>query len=186
MNTKTNNHLSATERYKAAKETQPVLTEIIVLPDSKFEIEMKRLDVLGFVLTQDLPESATNKAILAWKEQGLEGLEETEETLDLQIPEETEEEKNARIMIEIRDKVINDSVNPKLVLGEAKNPNELPISVMSDADLLFLIVNRMGGSESSDAFARFLVGSTQSTGAGTNGKRPQNPRKRSSGNKKRG
>jgi hypothetical protein len=101
----------------------------------------------------------TEKAVEAWKQQGIGNEAEAEEVLEGTSA--GDRLKMFQLSLKIRDDVIRLSRNPKLVLLEAQNPGELSVDDVSETDLDFLFKWVAAGGVASVGLAQFRNGSKQ-------------------------
>jgi hypothetical protein len=100
-----------------------------------------------------LPQTAGSLAVEEWAKAGLEMGEADSEEL---TPDQVHLIKSA---FEVRDRVLELSYDPKFVIGEAKNPNEISTDEVPDPDLEYLYKWVAAGGEMSAMLGTFLKGS---------------------------
>lgn len=129
---------SAAELYRSRKAERPVLE---VVPPSGFCFKFHKPSPLKFVLSQGLPNSLSAEMSSA------KGRKKSTEKVS--------EDDLIDTLMKLRDLVIDLSVEPKLVLGEAQSADELSVDEVDDEDLTYLINWVASGGASGENLATF-------------------------------
>jgi hypothetical protein len=130
--------------YKA--QVQPVTEDVEVT--NGFVFTMRKRGAFAAVFSgATLPQKLSSGAVDKWIEQGL------------LKPSQFDEDKksHANYVMSIVDQVIENSIRPKIVTGEAQNDDEVSVKDISDADLEILFTWQIGGKVS-DLLANFSQG----------------------------
>lgn len=163
---------SAAERYRLAKSTREVEIVDVTVPSGfvfKFEKPSKFRMLFEY---GKLPQSATSTAIESWIEQGV--IKPGE--VDADAIEHVDD------MLKIRDRILDLSVDPKLVVGDTANENELSIKDLRDDDTAYLFAWVSAGGETSLMLNTFPEQAKRSTVAGNGRPRRRGKVKRDGGN----
>jgi hypothetical protein len=119
------------------KKTDDVGQEVeLQLPSGNFILMGKPSKHALMFAFQALPSAISAQAIEKWNEQGVGNEQAAEELFKSTTPE--ERLKALRFNLKIRDKVLELSRKPKLVLMQAEAPGELSVDDMSGDDLDYL------------------------------------------------
>lgn len=148
--------LSAVERYRRHLAEQPVEIVKVGGVPSGFPFEFKRPSKLGMALKGTLPQSLAAQGAAAWNENG-------------NASPHLSEADAVNAMYALRDKVLELSHNPKIVMGEANAPNELSTEDISDDDLEYLMFWVSAGGDEGVALANFRKRRAANAVAGSGG-----------------
>ena len=165
---------TAASKYREYLASRPLELVDVKVP-SGFVFKFRKPNALGIVMNNELPQSVASDAVEEWKKQGVEVAEAEQST-------ETKEQTQIRIgkkMFEIRDRTLELSYSPKIVIGKA-NPSkdELSTDEISNEDLTYLFQFIAAGGETSIMLATFSQGREQRVVAGIDGKKLRKARKR--------
>jgi hypothetical protein len=119
-----------------------------------------------------LPYAITGKASQSWDLKTLESVSEEDQGKTIQFALKTAQ------------KLLDYSVDPKLVRDNATGDNELSVKELLPDDLSFLLQFIAVGGYASEQLGTFLEQSANSSGTGSNGKRLRKKTKRVTGNKR--
>jgi len=144
--------ISATERYRQQNASRQ--REVIDLPlPSGFVLKIAKPSKFEMIFRYGkLPQTAANGAVQSWIDAGVVQPGDIEENAAIKID----------AAIKLRDKVLELSVEPKLVVGEALNPNELSTDELSDEDSEFLFKWVASGGVDADGIGTFPRGAEPS------------------------
>jgi hypothetical protein len=155
-NAKTNGNTAADRlrAHVAARETQIV----DVRCPSDFVYRFKKPSKFGMLFKAGkLPQAAGSIAVEEWAKTGLNiGGDSDETSLTDQQAE------LIKTAFEVRDRVLELSYDPKFVIGEAQNPNEISTDDVPDDDLAYLYKWVAAGGEMSAMLGTFPQGSQSS------------------------
>ena len=160
---------SAAELYRSRKAERPVVE---VVPPSGFVFKFKKPSPLKFVLSNGLPTSLAGE-MSADKEKVKKAVEKVSED-DL-----------IETLIRLRDLVIDLSVEPKLVLGEPSDEEELSVDDVEDEDLSYLLNWVASGGAGGENLATFRDRPEPDAVAESYRAELREATKRASGNRKR-
>lgn len=168
---------SAAASYKAHLASRPLKIVDVKVP-SGFVFKFTQPNTLGTVLGGELPQTAANEAVAEWKAQGI-GIGEGETDLNLDELSEEEKIKVGLKAFSIRDKTLELSYSPKIVIGFA-NPDrdELSTDEIPDEDLAYLFKWVAAGGSGAYMTAMFPQGREQHIISGISGKKLRKARKR--------
>lgn len=156
----TNESMSAAERYRAqTADKQAVLVDVTVPSGFVFKFEKPSKYSMLFTMGS-LPVSAVNGAVESWKKDGV-TTEESSATAKAQ-------DKIIQTVMSLRDKVIELSKEPKLVVGRATNDNEISTDDIADDDLEYLFKWVTAGGDAGVMLAMFPQGSPTNSLASAN------------------
>lgn len=142
-------------KYKYNK--NKVETAEVELPSGNAVLMQKPSKYAVLFNIQTMPAALTERAIKAWEEKGVGN--EVEEAIA-----NTSQQDRLKLMemsMKIRDDVLRLSVEPKIVMGEAKAENELSVDDIADEDLDFLFKWVASGGNAAAAVATFRGRSKQ-------------------------
>jgi hypothetical protein len=132
---------SAAELYRSQKAERPIIE---VVPPSGVIFKFRKPSPLKFVLSNGLPTSLAGE--MSTKKGARKAAEKVSED-DL-----------IETLIRLRDLVIDLSVEPKLVLGEPSNADELSVDEVDDEDLTYFINWVASGGTGGENLATFRDG----------------------------
>lgn len=160
--------MNFTEEYKKRIEGKETVVQV-TLPESGLECAFKQPTAYGHLFKlASFPQSASTQAVGSWIDKGLiEKANLTPETVD-----------TVKLMLALRDRVLELSRTPKLVMGPATADNELSCEDLSDEDLNFLLTWVASGGRAGDELATFPGGRGQNAAASTNGGKVRRKAKR--------
>ena len=127
----------------------------------------KRFEPCKYTILFDdgnVPQSAATLAVQEWEKQGIIQPTDTTQPIEAQSPASPESESKVNKMMKVRDRVLTDSVDPKLVTGTPKNENEISIEMMMATvpeDVEFLVQFEAAGGDASAMLAMFPKGREQ-------------------------
>ena len=131
--------LTAAERYRSQTEGREVeIVDVTVPSGFVFKFEKPSIFTMAFREGR-LPQTASNGAVASWIEQGLIKPGEIDEDKAKQIEE----------GIKLRDRVLELSREPKLVVGDALNDNELSTDDLDEDDAAYLFAWVKAGGNTS-------------------------------------
>lgn len=164
---------SAAGRYRQMMASrQPVIINVTAPSGFVF----KRIKPSNFAIIFDageLPQTAASEAAEEWQKDGLLPPDASEAASDT--------EKAARKALEIRDRVLSNSVDPKIVLGDPQNKSEISYAEVDPEDLAFLYKFEASRGEYSVMLAMFPQPAEQRVMAGIDSKKLRKTTKRISG-----
>jgi hypothetical protein len=145
-----NEKMSAVEKYRAQiAQKEAVLVDVTV--PSGFVFKFKKPSRYGMLFTMgSLPTSAVSTAVEAWEKEGLKLGEGSDDLAKV-----SKMSKVIDTVMNLRDKVIDLSAEPKLVIGPAKNENEISTDDVDDEDLEYLFQWVSAGGDASVMLAMF-------------------------------
>lgn len=149
--------VTAADRLRAHVATRE--TEIVdVKGPTGFVYRFKKPSKFGMLFKAGkLPQSAGSLAVEEWAKQGLEFSSEEDSPITNRQTE------LIQAAFEVRDRVLELSHDPKFVVGEAKNPNEISTDEVPDDDLAYLYKWVAAGGEMSAMLGTFPKGSQPDT-----------------------
>ncbi len=161
------NELTATERYRLAQADNAAEIVDVTVP-SGFTFKFEKPSKFGMLFRYGkLPQSAANGAVQSWIDQGILQPGEIPDDQAKQIDE----------GIKLRDRVLELSREPKLVVGEALNDNEMSTDLLSDEDATYLFAWVTAGGDVSLMLKNFPERSQSSALASNGGKARRQARK---------
>lgn len=164
--------VSAVERYRSHIESREAEIVDVTVP-SGFVFKFKKPSKFSILFQLgSLPASAVNNAVEAWQKEGIAEVGQDGSPNKLKM---------VQTVLNIRDKVLELSHDPKLVVGPAKAENELSTDHVSDTDLEYLFKWVSSGGDASVMLATFPAGSQQGALAGSSRKKQRATGKRSGG-----
>lgn len=126
-------------KYKTNQEKAPTIE--VTVPSGNIFLFRKPSKFALMFRIKNMPASLTEAAIEKWREQGIGNTEEDAEVLAQEAFQNGSQEDRMRMFeanLTIRDKVLELSVEPKLVLNRTDNENELCVDDVADEDLGYL------------------------------------------------
>lgn len=145
---------TAAEKYKGQIANREAVVVDVKLPSGfVFKFEKPSRFAMLFRAGQ-LPQAAASDAVAAWQELGLIDDEQVTEQEIKQID-------LANTMLSLRNRVLELSREPKLVVGLAMRPNELSTDDVADEDLEYLFKWVSAGGDASVMLAMFPKGPGQ-------------------------
>lgn len=154
------NELSASDRYRAQQASREAEIVDVTLP-SGFVIKMVKPSKFVLLFRYGrMPQTAANGAVKSWIDQGI--LKPGEISEDAQ--------KEIEYGMQIRDRVLELSHSPKLVVGDAINDNELSTDFLTDEDATYLFAWVQAGGELSASLGKFPRGRKSNVMASANSK----------------
>lgn len=150
--------------YRSQVKTETVDVEVT----NGFIFKMRSRSVFKTVFEQAvLPQTLGSGAVEKWQEQGL-----------IKPGEMTEDQsQKVDFLLEVANQVVDLSVHPKIVMGEAGNDNEVSYKDIAEADLEILFVWAATGGKVSGKLANFSSGAKPSPVAGTHRKKQRSKSK---------
>lgn len=170
--------LTTAEQYLAAQQANQDEDQIVdvTLPSGsvfKFKKPSKFAVLFGL---GDLPQVISSMAVESWTEEGI-------MKAAIESGDSTNLAKMLQASLKIRDMVLDLSVSPKLVIGNADPAkNELSTDNVADDDLAFPLRWAQSGGQASDMLATFPQGRGQGPAAGDNRKERRAAAKRAGRN----
>lgn len=159
--------LTAAEKYRLQQSDRPEEIVEVTVP-SGFIFKFAKPSKFGMLFRYGkMPQSAANGAVQSWIDQGLLKPGEIAEDQAKQIDE----------GIKIRDRVLELSREPKLVVGEALNPNEMSTDVLTDEDAEYLFAWIVAGGDTSMLLKTFPKRPVANAVAGTGRKKQRHAAK---------
>lgn len=159
--------LTAAEKYRLQQADKPIEIVEVAVP-SGFVFKFQKPSKFSLLFRYGkMPQTAANGAVQSWIDKGLLKPGEIAEDQAKQIDE----------GIKLRDRVLELSVDPKLVVGEALNANEMSTDVLTDEDAEYLFAWVTAGGEMSAMTTTFPKRSGTSPMAGTRGKKQRHAAK---------
>jgi len=163
----TTEQLSATERYGAQKASREAEIVDVTLP-SGFVIKMEKPSKFTMLFRYGkLPQTAASGAVSKWIEDGI--------IKAGDIPEDQAKQINEGI--KLRDRVLELSREPKLVVGEALNENELSTDYLTDEDATYLFAWVTAGGDTSVMLGNFPSRPSNGAVSGNGGAKRRKARK---------
>ncbi len=170
---------TAAEKYRQMLDRKPPQTVLVTAPSG---FVFKRIKPSTFAILFDageLPTAAADEAAVEWQKNGLDiGTVGTPADLS-----EKQKEDAARKALAARDRVITNSVEPKLVIGATQNENEISVFDLDPEDLSFLWQYEVSRGDDAVRLAMFPEGLEQRVISGIDSQKLRKARKRASGNK---
>ncbi len=159
--------LTAAEKYRLQQSDRPEEIVEVTVP-SGFIFKFAKPSKFGMLFRYGkMPQSAANGAVQSWIDQGLLKPGEIAEDQAKQIDE----------GIKIRDRVLELSREPKLVVGEALNPNEMSTDELTDEDAEYLFAWIVAGGDTSMLLKTFPKRPVANAVAGTGRKKQRHAAK---------
>lgn len=141
----TTKNLTAAERYRQQKANLPPVVVDVIVP-SGFTFKFLKPSKFALLFgAGELPQAVASMAAEQWTKDGVLNLESMPAENQIQV---------ANKAYEIRDRVFELSVEPKIVAGEPQNDNELSTNEIGDRDLEYLFAWVASGGE--DAAMRVM------------------------------
>lgn len=163
----TEKEMTAGQKYLASIKDKPEVIVDVKLPSGNvFEFAkpsiFKRVFEYG-----NLPQVAASSAVEAWIEQGVLKPGEIAPDQAAQIDE----------GFRLRDRVLDLSRSPKLVVGDTDNEDELNVLLLDDEDAAYLFAWVQAGGDESLMLGNFPGGRQSNTVAGNGSPKRRHPRK---------
>lgn len=158
------NEVTATSEYRGRTAEQPAPEIVDVTVPSGFVFKFRKPSAFSMLFTMgELPVAAANAAAEAWREAGV-----VDPASQASAPLAAPAQKMAEIAFRIRDRVLELSYDPKLVVGAARSARELSTEDLSDVDLEYLFKWVSAGGNASAMLAMFPAGSRKDSLASAN------------------
>ncbi len=166
--------LTAAERYRQRANPVFEIVEVTVPSGEIFTFKKPSTFTMLFEYGH-VPQSAANNAVQSWIDAGI-----------LKVGDVTEDtEKLIAEAMNIFDRVLELSVDPKLVIGDAIEPNELSVREIDEADLKYLVSFVAAGGVEAASLGNFPAGAAEpGPASGSGGKGFRVPPKRTGSNKR--
>ena len=159
--------LTAAEQYRLQQADRPEEIVEVTVP-SGFVFKFAKPSKFGMLFRYGkMPQSAANGAVQSWIDKGLVKPSDITEDQAKQIDE----------GMKLRDRVLELSREPKLVVGEALNANEISTDVLTDEDAEYLFAWIAAGGDMSAMTGNFPQRSRSGVVAGTNRKKQRHKAK---------
>lgn len=159
--------LSAAEKYRLQQADRPEEIVEVTVP-SGFVFKFAKPSKFGMLFRYGkMPQTAANGAVQSWIDQGLLKPGEIAEDQAKQIDE----------GIKLRDRVLELSREPKLVVGDAANANEMSTDVLTDEDAEYLFAWIAAGGDVSAMTRNFPKRPVTNALAGTGRKKQRHAAK---------
>lgn len=159
--------MTAAEQYRLTLADKPAEIVDVTVP-SGFTFKFEKPSKFGMLFRYGkLPQTAASGAVQSWIDQGILKPGEIPEDQAKQIDE----------GIKLRDRVLELSREPKLVVGEALNDNEMSTDLLSDEDATYLFAWVTAGGDMSLMLNNFPERPQPSALASNGGKARRKARK---------
>lgn len=156
------NGMSAIERYRTHIESREAEIVDVTVP-SGFVFQFKKPSKFSLLFQMgNLPASTVNDAVEAWQKDGI---------IDVSKEQGLGQLKLVQTVLNLRDKVLDLSHNPKIVIGPASGPDQISTDDVSDEDLEYLFKWVSAGGDASSMLAMFPARSQPSSLASSSRKK---------------